>query len=248
MKLPVSTDDLRPSDCGMGPEMDSVGLNLAGFLPIEVYDRAVAESWSSRCLLPTARSAIVVGAGGTALFRSYREAAKLGSLDDFVARIVAGGCARLVSNGWESRAFGYDALRDGQHVDLIALAEHAGLGAPSRLGLLLHRLYGPWLSLRALVLTERRLPGTPRVDEFEPCESCAAPCTDACPVKAPRALPASFDIGACGARRAIDGPCQLRCAARRACVVGPEHAYDLEAEEFHMAASLHEIVARTRAT
>jgi hypothetical protein len=248
MPLTGLVADMRPSDCGMGPEMDAVGLNLAGVLPIDVYDLGVAESWSSQRLHPTARSAIVVGAGGKTLFRSYRAAAERGALDDFVARIVAAGCAQLGSLGWESRAFGYDAIRGGQHVDLIALAKRAGLGAASRLGLLLHRQYGPWLSLRALVLTERRLPASPGADEISRCEGCAAPCTDACPVKAPRALPAGFDIGACGAQRALEGPCQLRCAARRACVVGPEHAYDLDAEESHMAASLSDVLARAKTT
>jgi hypothetical protein len=246
--LTVIAADVRPSDCGMGPEMDAVGLNLAGVLPIGVYDLAVDESWSSQRLLPTARSAIVVGAGGTALSRSYRAVAGRGSLDNFVAQFVAGGCVRLRSLGWESRAFGYDALRGGQYVDLIALAERAGLGAASRLGLLLHRQYGPWLSLRALVLTERRLPAAPGADEFSPCEGCAAPCSDACPVEAPRALPAGFDLGACGAQRALQGPCRLHCDARRACVVGPEHAYDLDAEESHMAASLSDVLARAKTT
>jgi len=232
----------------MGPEMDAAGLNLAGVLPIDVYDLGVDESWSSQRLHPTARSAIVIGAGGTTLFRSYRAAAQRGSLDDFVAGIVAAGCAQLGSLGWESRAFGYDALRGGRHVDLIALAERAGLGGASRLGLLLHRQYGPWLSLRALILTERRLPTTLGADEVAPCEGCAAPCTDACPVKAPRALPAGFDIDACAGQRAVEGPCQLRCAARRACVIGPEHAYDLDAEESHMAASLGDVLAQIKAT
>jgi len=236
---------VRPSDCGMGQEMDAAGLNLAGVLPIRVYDLAVSEAWSSTQLLPTARSAIVVGAGGKALSRSHRAAAPRASLDDFVAKIVAGGCARLRSLGWGTRALAYDAIRDGRHIDLIGLAQRAGLGAASRLGLLLHREYGPWLSLRALVLTERRLPETPRTDDFSPCEGCAAPCSEACPVSAPRASPAGFDIGACGARRALEGPCRLRCAARRACVLGQEHAYDLEVEEAHMAASLVEMLDRT---
>lgn len=240
--------DIRPSDCGMGPEMDAIGLNLAGVLPIGVYDLAVAESWRSKQLLPTARSAIVIGAGGTTLSHSYRAASQRGSLDSFVTQSVAAGCAQMRSSGWESQAFGYDRVRGGQYVDLIALAERAGLGATSRLGLLLHRQFGPWLSLRALVLTERRLPAVPEADESSPCEGCAAPCTKACPVEAPRALPTGFDIGACGAHRALEGPCQLRCAARRACVVGPEHAYDLDAEEVHMAASLSEILARTKTT
>jgi len=63
-------------------------------------------------------------------------------------------------------------------------------------------------------------------------------------VDAPRALPAGFELGACGARRALAGACQLHCAARRACPIGSQHAYDLEAEESLMRASLDQILAR----
>jgi len=234
----------RPSECGMGPEVDSAGLNLAGVVPIRDYDRFVPEAWSSQLLLPTARSAIVIGCGGRSLHLSHRAGAPGASLDAFVAQIVARGCDRLRADGWAARAFAYDETRDGQFVDLIGLARRAGLGAESRLGLLLHPEYGPWLSLRALVLTDRSLPGPRAASDFSPCHGCAAPCAEACPAGAPGSLPPGFDIDACGAQRARAGPCQLRCAARRACVFGREHAYDFEAEESHMRVSLHEILSR----
>jgi epoxyqueuosine reductase QueG len=158
-----------------------------------------------------------------------------------VAQAIVRGCERLRERGWAAISFPYDDTRDGQHVDLIALARGAGLGAASRLGLLLHPEYGPWLSLRALVLTEKPPPESPPRRDFSPCEGCSAPCTDACPVDAPRALPAGFDISACTNRRALGGSCQLHCAARRACIFGSEHAYDLDTEERHMRASLSHI-------
>jgi hypothetical protein len=244
--MSVLSEVVRPSDCGMGLEIDDAGLNLAGVLPIEDYDRAVPEAWASPQLLETARSAIVIGAGGGRLFDSHRAAAKGASLDAFVASSVARGCQRLRELGWAAHAFAYDETRDGRFVDLIALARLAGLGEASRLGLLLHPRYGPWLSLRAWVLTERPLPVSQQAAGFSPCVGCAAPCIDACPASAPRALPAGFDLGACAAQRTLAGPCQLRCAARRACIFGAEHAYGVAVEERLMRASLGEILAHTK--
>lgn len=240
----VFAEAVRPSDCGMGLELDAAGLDLAAVVPIAEYDRAVPEGWASQRLLATARSAIVIGAGGRSLLRNHRARAQGASLDDFVAQTVVRGCERLRAEGWAAVQFAYDDTRDGQHVDLIALARHAGLGAPSRLGLLLHREYGPWLSLRALVLTERPLPESLPGEDFSPCEGCSAPCTEACPVDAPQALPAGFDIDLCAGSRALGGACRLHCAARRACIFGPEHAYDLDVEEDLMRASLGEMLAR----
>jgi hypothetical protein len=243
VSLERSTIPTRPSDCGLGEEVEAIGLNLAAVLPISVYDRSVPSPWRSGRLLPTAHSAILLAAGGDALFRQHRASGTSASLDDFARRSIDDGCARLRRQGWRSLPFGYDEKRDNLYVDLIALAVLSGLGGHSRLGLLVHREYGPWLSLRALVLTERRFsdlrPGTP----FEPCADCPAPCSEACPVGAPRPAPAGFDIRACGQQRALPGRCQFHCDARSACVIGTEHAYGREAEQVFMEASLSEITA-----
>jgi len=154
----------------MGLELDAIGLNLAGVVPIADYDRIVPEGWTSQRLLGSARSAIVIGAGGRGLHEQHRARAHGSALDAFVAQTVERGCEALRAKGWAAISLAYDETRDGQHVDLIALARRAGLGAPSRLGLLLHRKYGPWLSLRALVLTERPLPEPPPRAEFSPCD------------------------------------------------------------------------------
>lgn len=237
MSFERSSIPTSPSDCGLGEELEAIGLNLAGLLPAPVYDRAVPTPWRSHRLLPTARSAIVLAAGGDALFRHHRAAGASGSLDDFVGRSVDDGCERLRQQGWRSLPFGYEEKQRDHYVDLIALATLSGLGGHSRLGLLVHREYGPWLSLRALVLTERQFPDLRPSTMFEPCAECPAPCSEACPVAAPRPSPDGFDIRACGQQRAIPGRCQFHCDARSACVIGTEHAYDPEAEQAFMEAS-----------
>ena len=231
----------KPSELGLGDELEAIGLNVAGVLPITVYDRAVATEWKADRLLPTARSAILLAAGGDALFHHHHAAGTSRSLDEFVHQAVDDASSRLRQQGWESRAFAYDEKQGDQYVDLIGLAVLAGLGGHSRLGLLLHREYGPWLSLRALVLTDQGSAARAAAEPFEPCTGCPAPCSEACPVAAPRALPAGFDMAACGAQRTLPGRCQLHCDARRACVIGTEHAYGREAERSFLAASLSEI-------
>jgi hypothetical protein len=243
VSLERSSIPTRPTECGLGEQVEAIGLNLVGVLPVSVYDRAVPIPWRSGRLLPTAHSAILLAAGGDALFRHHRASGTSESLDDFVRRSVDEGCARLRRQGWRSLPFGYDEKRDDLYADLIELAVLSGLGGHSRLGLLVHREYGPWLSLRALVLTERRLPDSRPATQFEPCAGCPAPCSKACPVGAPRPSPAGFDIRACGEQRALQGRCQLQCDARRACVIGTEHAYGFEAEQAFMEASLSEITA-----
>ena len=98
--------------------------------------------------------------------------------------------------------------------------------------MLVHPVYGPWLSLRALLLSTRARPCTGPLPGFEPCRGCPAPCATACHGGA--LPPGGFDAPRCGATRRRDPRCALRCDARRACVLGQDHAYAAEAEAHHM--------------
>ena len=76
------------------------------------------------------------------------------------------------------------------------MAELAGLGRPSEIGLLVDPRFGPWMSLRAAIFTPDELPDG--AVAARACDDCAAPC------------------------RAPTDP----LARRLACVVAPELAYD----------------------
>ncbi len=217
------------------PLLDAAGLNVRGCLSAARYDERVPAAWRAARLCPGARSAVVVGNGGPAHFRAFRAApearGRRDPLDRFTRRVVLEAAGALAEG---SVPLLYAERRGGRFADFVALGEAAGLGAPSRLGLLLHPEYGPWLAIRALVLTPLALPETRPLAGFAPCEGCPAPCAAACPGAA---VPASgFDAGACARTRAALPACRARCAARNACVVGPEHAYGPEAEAHHMAA------------
>jgi hypothetical protein len=84
------------------------------------------------------------------------------------------------------------------------------------------------------VILDRELP--PAEPLGDGCEGCPAPCVPACPGEA--VARAGFQVAACHAHRQVAEPCRLSCAARIACVRGPEHRYREEELAFHMAASM----------
>jgi len=221
-------------------------LDLVGVLGRERYDELVPVAWRASALLPTARSALLLGNGGPAFFRAYRAQAdsfahEPDPLDAFTKQIATLAARDLTEAGFESQAFFYFEKRAGAYVDFRALGEASGLGAPSRLGILLHPVFGPWMALRALLLTEKVLNPTALPDDFAPCRGCPAPCAVACPAAALSVeceVREAFDLQRCHTRRTDTEDCVSMCSARRACVVGPEWAYDGDAEAFHLAASL----------
>jgi len=170
----------------------------------------VPEVWRSRHLLPGARTAIVVASGGRSLWDAFSHSPEFGTspdpLDAYTRRVTEVAASCLEQAGKATRVLLAFEQRGGVYADFVALGHLAGLGAPSRLGLLLHQVYGPWLSLRAIVLTRARWEHAAEQGAFDPCRGCPAPCAAARP----------------GA------------AARRACVIGPEHAYSEAALAHHL--------------
>jgi hypothetical protein len=116
----------------------------------------------------------------------------------------------------------------------------------SPLGLLIHPLYGLWHSYRG-ALGFREALDVPAWDASpSPCDSCAEkPCLSACPAGA--FAVGGYDVAACAAhlRSAAGAECMERgCLARRACLVGPEHAHGAEQAAFTMQGFLRARQAR----
>ncbi|MDJ0786113.1 MAG: hypothetical protein QNK05_04855 [Myxococcota bacterium] len=215
----------------------ATGFDRVGIVTREAWDRLQPEPLHVARLLPEARSAFVVGCGGRALFEAVQARGLAGPdpVDAFTEAEIARRAAALEAAGHRVRAVFAHRPEAGTYLDFVALGREAGLGWPSRLGLLLHPEVGPWMSLRAALLVDAALEGPGPLPGPGPCEGCPAPCQGACPASA---LPArGFEIEACAAKRRSDPGCRDRCAARRACVVGPEHAYSQAAEGHHMAAA-----------
>jgi len=147
----------------------------------------------------------VIASGGRALWDAFARAPEFGAvpdpLDAYTRRVIEAAAVELDPGALALFAF---ERRAGVYADFVELGRLAALGVPSRLRLLLHPVYGPWISLRALVLTSAEWEeGAPLA--FDPCRDCPAPCAAA----------------------------STHEAARRACVVGPEHVYGEAALAHH---------------
>ncbi|HXK22044.1 MAG TPA: hypothetical protein VMS55_05140 [Myxococcota bacterium] len=218
----------------VGSLLDAAGLDLRGALSTSAYDLLVPPAWRCDALLPGARTALVIGSGGRALWRAARESGAAGSdpLDLHTARALAACVTELKQASHAAVALFAPERRGGAYADFVALGYAAGLGAPSRLGLLVHPVYGPWLSLRALLLMDLAWPESAPLRGFDPCTGCPAPCADACHGRAVGSP--GFDVPRCADTRRRDPRCALRCDARHACVLGRDRAYLAEAEAYHM--------------
>jgi len=212
---------------------------VLGVLDVASYDAVVPVAWRTHRQLSGAEVALVVASGGRSLWDAFSRSAEYGAavdpLDAYTRRVVTDAAEALREEGGESRALFAFERHGGAFADFVALGRRAGLGAPSRLGLLLHPDYGPWLSLRAVVLGRPSRgwePASGAPPGFDPCRDCPAPCASACPGGAVSA--GGFSVGRCAATRTRQPGCAADCAARRACVIGPEHAYLPEALAHHM--------------
>ena len=229
----------RPAEAAL-ETLREAGLNLCGVLSASGYDELVPPAWRCAQILPPARSVLVLASGGRVFFERFEASPEASDrtdpLDHYTRRVVFEAADRLDREGSRARPLFYFERRDGAFADFAALAQACGLGVPSRLRILLNPRYGPWLAIRALLVTEVALAPSPPIADFAPCDGCPAPCAVACHGAALDA--GLLSVVRCRDNRRRDPRCELRCDARRACVVGPEHAYPDRAEAHHMRASL----------
>jgi hypothetical protein len=137
-------------------------------------------------------------------------------------------------------------------VNFSTLARRAGIGEPSRLGILLNPVHGLWWAMRfaawvtvkaearatlegSALWTQRAQGEQPREDLAAACAKCDAPCLRACP--APGASVGTLPINtlalyAC-LQHLLGGGCEGGCAARSACPVGDAWAYPDEVHRHH---------------
>jgi hypothetical protein len=213
----------------MGTSLAKGGLGHIGVIPVDRYRGK--GPLGVQVLAPQTQSILVVGSGGPGLW------------DHMIAEIQAehrlltdtahplDACMRRVVQATDSLLVGishrwFFATADAEvHLDFRSLAVLAGLGAPSRLGLVLHEKYGPWMGLRAACFMDRVLPSSSLADDL--CAGCPAPCIGACPGGA--LDNGHWDVGTCAAFHQSSELCARSCAAREACPLGATYKYsDLE--------------------
>lgn len=147
-------------------------------------------------------------------------------------------------NRWSERVVGALARRVGGTAlfpfggppwsPFLAWARRSGRAWTSPVGLLVHDAQGLFVSYRGAIALPYRL--EVRGAGVRPCDACARPCLDACPVGALGA--AGYDVPACRdwLETAPGGACLERgCAVRRACPVGAGLRPEAQSA-FHMAA------------
>jgi hypothetical protein len=220
----------------LASRLGRVGIDLVGATSVAAYDARVAPERRLAGAVPGAHGVIVLGNGGRALWDAFRASGGDDGADDPLDRFTRGAVEAATRDVPEARCrFPFD--RSGPLLDFQALAELAGLGRPSLLGVLVHPRYGPWIALRAAVLVPVEVRAPRPADGFDPCPTCVErPCIPACPVGA--VGPRGWDVPACVAHRLADeAHCAGGCTARLECVYGREHRHPPDALAFHQAAA-----------
>jgi epoxyqueuosine reductase QueG len=183
---------------------------------------------------------VVVGSGGPAFFDCFQRAGIEAAdrapnpLDRYTRRVVEAAVGGALAPLEIRYAVSFPFAGISPLIPFQRLGRAAGIGPPGPLGLQIHPVYGPWWAYRALVVVDRPLSDGPSLGDV--CAGCPAPCVGACPGSAVSRT--GFSIPTCHAHRLRAEPCRLSCAARVACVRGPEHRYRDEELAFHMAASM----------
>ena len=212
------------------------GLDVFGVAAASAWDREATPARRTDALLPGARAILVFGNTGARLWDAFvadlaRDPRGLteeaNPLDAYVRRAVRAADAAL---GDAPRRWVFAAADTDLHVDFRLLAGLAGLGAQSRLGLLIHPTWGTWIGLRAACFVGADVAPTPP-PAAHPCDGCAAPCATACVGDA--FVDGRWDVGRCAAFHRAADTCARTCASRLACPVGAENRYPSAQFAYH---------------
>jgi hypothetical protein len=195
------------------------GIDVVGSCAVDAYDRRAPEPFRSSALLPGARGVVVAGSAGPALWRRFREQIDADPTrldaphpyDAFVAERLDRADRALEAAGVRFVRF-EAAFHAPVRVDFVALAELAGLGAPSPFALLIHPEHGPWWALRGGWLVDQAVDDAPVA--ARPCDGCHAPC-----------------VG--GWQNAGSESARATPEVRARCVVGQASRYDSDQLAYH---------------
>jgi hypothetical protein len=225
------------------------GMNLVGATSVADYDARVPVARRLASRAPDGRGIVVVGNGGSAFWHAFRAAVpapppdERDPLDRFTRDVVLDAIRDVADACCH---FPFDPID--RSLDFQALADAAGLGRPSLVGVLVHPVFGPWIALRAAVVVPEDVAAPRPADGFDPCPTCVErPCIAACPAGA--VGPDGWDVPRCIAHRlADDAQCAGGCHARLECVYGRAHRPPPDALAFHQAAARRTMVAFRRGT
>jgi hypothetical protein len=223
------------------------GLNLVAATPVARYDAVVPENSRAGAIDRDARSIVVIGNGGGALWHALKAHAarnpgwweRANPLDDFTREVVERDMAGPIRDSGLRCTTVYPFMNNGRTLSFIELGKVAGIAGPSILGVTVHPTYGPWIAFRAALLLEEVLDSPGDALGFDPCPGCTArTCIPACPAAAV-SVDAGWDIPKCLTHRVeVEADCTPRCHARAGCVLGPEHRYPDDELAYHQMRAL----------
>ncbi|MSP55349.1 MAG: hypothetical protein EXR69_07080 [Myxococcales bacterium] len=241
------------------------GLNLLGVADPAAWDKTAAPSRTAAALYQGTRAIILVGNGGPSMWRAFVRdieanpghlTAEANPFDAFARRAIFEADGAL---GDAPRRWFWAAADAETHIDFRILARLAGFGQASRLGLLLHDTFGPWLGLRAACFVALDLPFATLDSGLDPgpqpgggavaeplshhCEGCSR-CVAACPGAA---LPGGrWAVDVCSTYHHTSTRCASSCSSRSACPVGAAHRYDDAEITYHYNRALGRQALRAR--
>jgi epoxyqueuosine reductase len=223
------------------------GLNLIAAIPIARYDYMVKEISRASLIDPQARSIVVIGNGGGAMWNSLKAHAmrnpgwwnRENPLDDFVREVIERDVvAPIRASGLRCTTL-YPFMSASPTLNFIELGKVAGIAGPSILGVTVHPVYGPWIAFRAALLIDEAIDAPGDALGFDPCPLCTVrSCITACPAGAV-SVESGWDIPKCMTHRVeVEADCAPRCHARAGCVLGPEHRYPDDELAYHQMRAL----------
>ena len=145
------------------------GLNLVAATPVARYDDTVKEISRASAIDPLARSIVVIGNGGGALWNALQLHAarnpgwwdRENPLDDFTREVVERDLAAPLRVSGLRCTTVYPFMSSGRTLSFIELGKVAGIAGPSILGVTVHPVYGPWIAFRAALLLDEELDRLP---------------------------------------------------------------------------------------
>jgi epoxyqueuosine reductase QueG len=217
----------------------ATGLNLLGVVDAAEYDAMAPAGHRLAEVWPATRSVVMIGNAGPAFWERFR--ARFGRdplperdahpLDAYTVEAVEPLLSLMRQHGGAARAvFPFFGASD-HALSFQRLAIAAGFGVESVLGLILHPDFGPWVALRAAILTDVALRPAGPLPGFDPCTRCPAPCVAVCPGGA---FPERrWSLSLCFEAKRTLAPCRSSCLSRLHCVFGGRWRYSEEEMAYH---------------